>query len=805
MLNGLNDLRVIDFSDNIAGSYATKLLVDAGAEVIKVEPETGDPMRRWSAQGQPRDAVRGDSALFQFLNTAKQSVTGDFGDDRISELVGSADLVVNTFAPGVIDVDQLCAQFPHLVLLSITPFGHTGPYCDRAATEFILQAESGSLSSRGLPHQPPFMAGGRITEWVGGTYAAVAALAACRKSREGGVGDHIDFSLLEVMNIAGTTYADLMASLAGRPPLRAPVRSIEIPSIEPTQDGWVGFTTNSFQQYSDFLVLIGRTDLLQQKELATIVGRTARMEEWNAIVHEWTRQKTTAEIVEVAALLRIPVAPVNNGKTVLEHEHLRARGVFISNPGGGFLQPRPPYALDGQSPEVVQAAPAIGQHNPLVTCPVARSVTVRPRAVAPGKSRAGDRPLAGIRVLDATAWWAGPSATQMLAHLGAEVIHLEAIQRMDGIRMLGGRFIKKPQWWEYGGMFLGANTNKRGLTLDLDQAAGLAAAKQLIARCDVFVENYSPRVMEKFGLDWETVHALNPRTIMVRMPAFGLSGPWRDHVGFAQTMEQITGLAWLTGFADDQPRIQRGPCDPLAGMHAAFATLVALARRDDTDRGSFIECPMVEGALNAAAEQIVEYSAYGNILQRDGNRCPQAAPQGLYPCRDHRPEAEQWLALSIETDEQWRDLKSCLGNPVALDDEMFQSHNGRLEHHDQLDSLLLELLGKRSLAEVLEHLVQHRVPAGSVWPVTATNSHPQLRARGFYEEVEHPVVGTHSLVTTPFLSRHIQQWITRPAPVLGQDNHWVLRSVLGYSEEKINELEALQVIGTTPMGIDSKS
>lgn len=287
------------------------------------------------------------------------------------------------------------------------------------------------------------------------------------------------------------------------------------------------------------------------------------------------------------------------------------------------------------------------------------------------------------------------------------------------------------------------------------------------------------------------------------MPAFGLSGPWRDHVGFAQTMEQITGMAWLTGFADDQPRIQRGPCDPLAGMHAAFATLVALAEREVTGEGSFIECPMVEGALNAAAEQIVEYSAYGNILQRAGNRCSRAAPQGLYPCSRHRPEAEQWLALSIETDEQWAGLKRCLGQPAALDDTRFLSHGERLRHHDALDALLVDLLRHYTLHALLERLVQQRVPAGRVWPGTQTYRHPQMVARGFHEDIEHPVVGTHSVVTTPFLSRHTARWLTRPAPVLGQDNHWILGTVLGYSDQKIAELEAQRVIGSTPEGLDA--
>ncbi|MDX1736046.1 MAG: CoA transferase, partial [Halioglobus sp.] len=721
MFEAMADLRVIDFSDNIAGSYATKLLADAGAEVIKVEPESGDPMRRWphgGAQGE------GDSALFQFLNTSKQSVVGAPEDDPVRALVAGADLVVNTFAPNRFDPVVFLRQSPQLVVLSITPWGRTGPYAQYASTEFILQAESGSLSGRGLPQLPPLMAGGRITEWVGGTFAAVAALASCREARASGVGDHLDFSLLEVMTIASTTYADLMASLAGRPAPKGPARTVEIPSIEPTKDGWVGFNTNSNQQYTDFLLMIGRPDLLDDKELANIVGRAKRMDEWNAIVREWTTQHSTADIVEQAALFRIPVAPVNNGRTVLEHEHFVQRRVFVPNPGGGFLQPRPPYRINGQSPPLRRAAPAPGedQHN----------VQRERAAPAPATPRPRDLPLAGLRVLDATAWWAGPSATQMLAHLGAEVIHLEAVQRPDGMRMMGGHFASKPRWWEYSAMFLGANTNKLGLTLNLAHPEGLAVVQDLLGHCDVFVENYSPRVVESFGLDWDAVHALNPATIMVRMPAFGLDGPWRDHVGFAQTMEQITGMAWITGFADDQPRIQRGPCDPLAGMHAALATLVALQERERTGLGSFCECPMVEGALNASAEQIVDYSAYGIVQQRSGNRCATAAPQGLYACRGHSPRDEQWLALSIETDAQWRALLRCLENPAGLDGAVLQVADGRQSAHDAIDAVLVALFAQLDLSAVLPRLREAGVPAGQVWRGTDTSRHPQHRARGFY-------------------------------------------------------------------------
>jgi crotonobetainyl-CoA:carnitine CoA-transferase CaiB-like acyl-CoA transferase len=787
----LRDLRVIDLSTGIAGGYTTKLFCDAGADVVKVEPPGGDPLRHFTASG--RDLAGRDGPLFQFLTAGKRSVVGSPGQSHVESLVRDAHLVVESFASDEFGAARHVVEHPGLVVLSITPFGRTGPYAGRPATEFTVQAESGSIATRGLQSQPPIMAGGRTTEWVGGTFAAVAALAAVRRARERGLGEHVDFSLLEVMNIAGTMYTDLLNSMLGRPNVAGtPARSIELPSIEPTLDGWVGFNTNSRQQYRDFLLLIERTDLLEDDELAKITGRWARMDEWNAAVRAFTTQHTTAEIVERAALLRIPVAPVNDGRSVKEHEHFAARGVFVKNPSGGFLQPRPPYRIDDRDPPLPRPSPRLGEHDHGVDPPELPRRTWR-------EARPGDElPLAGVRVLDATAWWAGPSATWMLAVLGAEVIHLEAVQRPDGMRMTGGALIgHMPSWWEYSHIFLSANTNKRGLTLNLADARGLALAKRVIAKCDVFVENFSPRVIEQFGLDWNSIHALSPKTILVRMPAFGLSGPWRDHVGFAQTMEQISGLAWLTGHPHDQPRIQRGPCDPLAGTHAAFATLVALAERDRTGTGHLVECAMVEGALNAAAEQIVEHGAHDVVLQREGNRAPHAAPQNLYACRGR----EQWLALAIESDAQWRALVACLGDPDWAKDQDLAHHAGRRARHDQLDAELARWAAGRELDPTVAELLAAGVPAAPVVDPRTTHRHPQLAARGFYEVLTHPVVGTHPVCAPPFRYRSVARWLQSPAPTLGEHNREVLGGLLGLSEPEIEELESAQVIGTRPTGL----
>jgi crotonobetainyl-CoA:carnitine CoA-transferase CaiB-like acyl-CoA transferase len=793
-VRGLSDLRVVDLSTGIAGPYCTKLFADAGADVIKVEPPAGDPLRSWSATGARLDGM--DGALFRFLNTSKRSVIGDPGDDEMMALIAEADLVVESPGMDACGFDtpglpsNMAGQIPGLVIVSITPFGSSGPYAGRPWTEFTIQAESGSLGKRGLPSQPPIQAGGRITDWVGGTFAAVAALAAVRRSRLSGHGEVIDFSLLECLTIAGNTYADLMHRLSGQP-LRVPHRTVEIPSIEPSADGWVGFNTNSRAQYQAFLQLIERPDLLADDELATVSGRKARMAEWNELVRAWTSRHSTKEVVARAAKLRIPVAPVCDGRTVLEQDHLRARGVFVTNPDGTFVQPRPPFRVDGYSCPLRAPAPRLGEH----TGRIEPRTHHRPLPAGPPPL-----PLEGIRVLDCTAWWAGPSSTQMLAMLGADVIHVESVQRPDGMRMVALIFGQREKWWEYSAVYLSANTNKRNLTLDLAQPVGLELGKRLVAACDVVVENFSPRVFEKFGLGWDDLHRLSPRTILVRMPAFGLDGPWRDNVGFAQTMEQVSGMAWITGHVDDQPRIPQGPCDPLSGMNAAFATLVALAEREVSGEGSLVEVPMVEGALNAGAEQIVEYTAYGGLMRRDGNRSPWAVPQGVYACRG----VEQWLALSVATDEQWQRLVEVLDRPPWATDPALSSRDGRRRHHDRIDAGLDEWASGRERDEAVALLIGSGVPAAPLVDSRLTSAHPQLLARGFYEEVDHPVVGSHPLSTVPFRfatrDQSDERWIRRRAPLLGEDSEEILRELLGVSDEDLEDLRKQAVIGTEPVG-----
>ncbi len=288
------------------------------------------------------------------------------------------------------------------------------------------------------------------------------------------------------------------------------------------------------------------------------------------------------------------------------------------------------------------------------------TVDWEPRAPREADAEKSALPLAGLRVLDLTAWWAGPCATQVLACLGADVIKVESVLRPDLMRFASTKAPGEPQWWEWGPLAHAANTNKRGITLDLTSSEGRDLAVRLCATADMVFENFTPRVMEQFGLEWDRLHEVNPRLNMVRMPAFGLDGPWRDRPGFAQTMESLTGMAAATGWTGGSPVLVGGAGDPIAGLHATFASLVALCARDEHERGYLVEATMVEAALNTAAMSSIAYQLSGRSPGRLGNRSGMgSAPQGVYPCVG----TDEWVALEVENDDQWEQLCGVIGWP----------------------------------------------------------------------------------------------------------------------------------------------
>lgn len=789
MMDVLNDVRIVDFSTGISGAYATKLFVDAGADVVKVEGPGGDPYRRCSESLRTGDGA--DSALFRYLNAGKSSVIGVPGEAHIDRLVDMADLLVESFVPRPAAIVEARENHPALVVLSLTPWGTQGPWRDRVANDFIVQAESGSIAIHGHPDEVPYQIGGRLGEWCAGTFGAVGALAAVSRARRTGGGEHVDCSWQAATTYATSVALDAHFAVMGEPMLDKPARYVDLPSIEPTSDGWVGFALFSRTQFENFLLLIERPDLLADEQLFVPANRRANRAAWDAIVHGWTKQHTTAEVVELGSALRIPVTAVNDARAVLEHSHFRERGVFVRSDDGAFEQPLPPFLFNGRRISPPKPAPALGEHTSLIQG--RWSPRVRPAL----RSERLLLPYARLRVLDATSNWAGPAVGQAFAALGADVIHVESIGRIDQARGTHmAPHANEPQWWERSGSWLSKNTNKRSLTLDLAAPEGRELFAALLGHCDVLVENYSPRVFEGFGFGVDAVKAINPGIVYARLPAFGLSGPWRDRTGFSQTMEQATGLAWLTGHPSGSPRILNGPCDPIAGYHTAFAVMVGLAERERTGLGTFIESPMAEAVLNVAAAQIVDH-AYGTDQHRSGNRSPHAAPQGIYRCVGN----EDWLALSIETDTQWKSLKAVLGSPTWAEDPSLDDADGRASVHDLIDTHLSEWARGSDLESLVAELAASGVPVGRVVDPRLMSQHPQLVAHGHYEMVDHQVAGSHLLPSVPFRFRGVERFTRSPAPLLGEHNDAVLRELLNLDEEAIEGLRNRAVIGDWPAGV----
>jgi len=381
-----------------------------------------------------------------------------------------------------------------------------------------------------------------------------------------------------------------------------------------------------------------------------------------------------------------------------------------------------------------------------------------------------------VRVIDFTAFWAGPAAAHALAALGADVVKIESIQRPDGIRYSGGMRTDVDDWWEYGWVFHAMNTNKRSVTLDLQSDDGLRLVKELVRQADVVIENFSPRVMDQFGLGADTLLELNPRVVVVRMPAFGLTGPWRDRVGFAPTMEQIAGLAWVTGLPDGLPVAPRGACDPLAGAHAAFATLTALEFGDRTGQGQLVEVPMIETVLNVTAVQTMEFEVFGKVMKRRGNRGHGAMLQDVYRCAGE----DNWIAVSVRTDDELSALAELIGGK-GVDVE--------------------EWLITQDVDDAVEKITAAGIPAAAVISPSLVTENPQLVQRGFFEHLEHPRTGAGLYPCPPFARLDDgRKWLLRTPPTLGQHNEEVLTELCGLTGDDLRRLADEGVIGTRPKG-----
>ena len=424
-------------------------------------------------------------------------------------------------------------------------------------------------------------------------------------------------------------------------------------------------------------------------------------------------------------------------------------------------------------------------------------------------------PLENIRVVDLSRVFAMPFAGANLADLGAEVIKIDTCQAqfMETTRTITGPFPDNQPgdlWWEQGGTFQTLNRGKRSLTLDLRSEEAQGILKELVSVSDIVLENFTPRVMARFGLDYASLRAVKPDLIMVSNTGYGHSGPWSSFGAMASALEPTHGTGAFMGYLDDDGsgRLQPGSVpnklgnsytDFLATWTALLSVMAALLHRARTGRGTWIDLAMYQAGAAFIGEGLLAYSFNGERTRRIGNRHTSMAPHGCYPCLGD----DQWVTIAVRDDEDWKTFCGAVGRPELAASSRFGTIPQRLQNQDELDSIVSGWTGERTSYEVMETLQGVGVPAGPVLTAAQALKDPQFRSRGFFEKVTHPEqteLGARDYIGRGWKFSQSGAGIAGPAPLLGEANAYVLHDLLGLPQSRVDGMAQEEIIGTEPIG-----
>jgi len=391
-------------------------------------------------------------------------------------------------------------------------------------------------------------------------------------------------------------------------------------------------------------------------------------------------------------------------------------------------------------------------------------------------------PVAGVRVTDFTWIGAGSYATKILADFGADVVKIESNRRLDSLR-LAAPYKDGVKGVNRSGYFADRNTSKRSMTLDMKHPKALGLVARLIAQSDIVANNFTPGVMERFGLDYESVRRMKPDIIYLNMSMNGNSGPERGYLGYGAGMAAVTGLQHLTGLPG---RIPAGtgtnyPDHVPNPSHAAFAVLAALRHRRRTGEGQFIDIAQTEPTISLLGPAVLDFTVNGRISQPRGNDHPGAAPYGVYRCRGE----DRWIAICVMTDVHWRALRQALGEPGWMREAEYEATAGRLTHRRAIDEKLNGETASRVAEELMAALQSRGVPAGVVQTAADVTRDPQLEHRGHWVKLDHAEMGESLYNAPPFRCSRTPVALSRPAPLLGEHTEEICRELLGLTDAEI--------------------
>ena len=407
-------------------------------------------------------------------------------------------------------------------------------------------------------------------------------------------------------------------------------------------------------------------------------------------------------------------------------------------------------------------------------------------------------PLSDIRIVDLTRYWAGPYATQLMGSLGAEVIRVEATVYVDAVRYMlppdGIEDTEDPH--NRGSYFHMGNRNKESIALDLQTERGRDLMLELVSIADVVIENYSARVMGNLRLDYDDLKKVRPDLIMISMPSFGRSGPYRDYVCFGEALEGMTGLSHLTGHPDGPPVRSSGAfTDPASGMWGVYSILAGLERRRRTGQGARMDLSQHEGYIGLLGDAVLDFTMNGRVRKRMGNRHSSRAPQGAYRCKGE----DEWVAISAGNDAEWESLCRAMGREDLLQEKRFRHILSRFRLQEEIDGVINAWTSVLGARDVMARLQGAGVQCGIVAKANDLFEDPHFKERGFFETTNHASVGEYPHFGMPFKMSKTPGGSHAPAPQYAQHNRRVFCDMLGLGEEEYAGLLGARVSAEAPL------
>ena len=750
----LGGIRVLDLSGPV-GSYGGRLLADIGADVVKVELPDGDELRlQGPFAGRRSDPER--SLTFAYYHANKRGVVVDYrradAAGVLAELGASADVVLLTppvtgFDP---DTGELAWASPDAIVCAITPFGLTGPYRSWRATHLTSCALGGVVYSQGPPEGPPVVMPGRQLYDHAGTHVAIAVLAALRERPSAG-GQFVEVSAHESL---GSYLFDLHRYTNFSDILRRRAEYPGIGGMWPCRDGMVELAVVTPKHWAGLVRLLGSPPELSDPALADPSERQERTDELRAVIGPAIAAMSREDMVARAQELSVPCSLVNTVGQFTQDPQPRSRGFLVRTPLaalGEFEVPGKPF-LSGQ-PLLAQyrrPAPRLGEHDPAEIVREWRSAQRSPRPAG--------LPLSGLKVISFGMVIAGATCATALAELGADVIKIESPGVPDSTRRLrmADLPVHEPSGMDVSPMFANFNRSVRSLSLDMKQPESVDLVLRLAAVADVVIENYGPDVLERWGIGYGKIAAVNPRIVMLSQTGFGhTEGPRSHYLAYGATIFSFVGLAQIWG------RSHGTHLDYPASAHGLFAILAALAARDRTGQGTHIDQAQIEVAGAIMGPMLLDYLVNGHEPGED-------PPPGLI-VRGLGDDA--WLAVEPEADEDWERLAAAVGAADPGD-------------HAAVAEALRTWASALTPQQATRILQRAGLAAGAVQNNEDVARDPQHRERHFLQEMDHPDLGLAEYAAPPYRLAKTPAVIRRRTSRLGEHTTEILAEWLGMPPEE---------------------